>query len=156
MDEAEHLVLGVHIHFCLIPLCSLDAENFTCLLRLKSTAEQDTLRLQPGGGETTVLLVTTLSLVHSFAQLLTIRIWLHFIAVLLLLVLSSIAEGGVVRGLCSLPEHPGDDLLLDLHDLKGNLQGRLTVHVSSISDDPVSSSNAAVFAIPLTIMFHYH
>jgi hypothetical protein len=36
-----------------------------------------------------------------------------------------------------LPENPGDDLLLDVQDMKGNLQGRLTLHVASISDDPV-------------------
>ncbi|KAG0617027.1 hypothetical protein M758_5G159800 [Ceratodon purpureus] len=71
-------------------LTEVAQENFMCVLRLKSSLEQDVLRLQPGAGETTTLL----------------------------------------------PENAGDDLLLDVQDMKGNLQGRLTLHVASISDDP--------------------
>ncbi|XP_073387826.1 uncharacterized protein [Physcomitrium patens] len=71
-------------------LAELPQEKFTCLLRLKSSSEQDSLRLKPGSGETATLL----------------------------------------------PESAGDDLLLDVLDERGNLHGRLTVHVASISDDP--------------------
>ena len=42
-----------------------------------------------------------------------------------------------INPLRRLPENPVDDLLLDVQDMKGNLQGRLTLHVASISDDPV-------------------
>lgn len=51
---------------------------------------------------------------------------------------SSLSKEIIDRGLCSLPESAGDDLLLDVLDERGNLHGRLTVHVASISDDPVS------------------
>jgi hypothetical protein len=37
----------------------------------------------------------------------------------------------------SLPESSGDDLLLEIIDSKGSIQGRLAVPISSISDDPV-------------------
>nr|XP_043606485.1 uncharacterized protein LOC122578567 [Erigeron canadensis] len=65
-------------------------ETYSCLLRLKSSAEEDTVRMQPGSSET-----------HIF-----------------------------------LPDSLGDDLIVEVHDMKGNHYGRVLVQVATISDDP--------------------
>ncbi|XP_057845324.1 uncharacterized protein LOC131054738 isoform X2 [Cryptomeria japonica] len=44
-----------------------------------------------------------------------------------------------------LPESPGDDLIVEVQDSKGNVQGRVLVQLASISDDPVS--NAFLFCL---------
>jgi hypothetical protein len=45
----------------------------------------------------------------------------------------------LASGFCSLPESSGDDLLVEIQDSKGATHGRLVVHISTISDDPVLS-----------------
>eukprot|EP01018_Ginkgo_biloba_P005667 Gb_02174 [translate_table: standard] len=65
-------------------------ETYSCLLRLKSSIEEEAFRMQPGSGET-----------HVF-----------------------------------LPESLGDDLIVEVQDSKGNVQGRVLVQLASISDDP--------------------
>lgn len=46
----------------------LIAESYSCLLRLKSLAEEDALRVQPGSGEARVLYVHSLLSVFGFAE----------------------------------------------------------------------------------------
>ncbi|KAK9063154.1 hypothetical protein SSX86_017024 [Deinandra increscens subsp. villosa] len=65
-------------------------ETYSCLLRLKSMAEEDTVRMQPGSSE-----------FHIF-----------------------------------LPDSLGDDLILEVHDSKGNHYGRVLVQLATISEDP--------------------
>lgn len=64
-------------------------ETYCCLLRLKSSAEEEAFRVQPGSGEA-----------HVF-----------------------------------LPESLGDDLIVEVNDSKGNVQGRVLIQLASISDD---------------------
>lgn len=61
-------------------LYSVRAEKFTCLLRLKSSSEQDSLRLKPGSGETATLLVTILSHIQTSVVLIIIRTCRQFLA----------------------------------------------------------------------------
>ncbi|KAI3718029.1 hypothetical protein L1987_70015 [Smallanthus sonchifolius] len=65
-------------------------ETYSCLLRLKSLAEEDTVRMQPGSSE-----------FHIF-----------------------------------LPDSLGDDLIIEVHDSKGNYYGRALVQLATISEDP--------------------
>uniref|UniRef100_A0A5B6Z999 Pesticidal crystal cry8Ba protein n=1 Tax=Davidia involucrata TaxID=16924 RepID=A0A5B6Z999_DAVIN len=65
-------------------------ETYSCLLRLKSSSEEDAIRMQPGSGET-----------HVF-----------------------------------LPDGPGDDLIIEIHDSKGIYCGRVIAQVATIADDP--------------------
>lgn len=64
-------------------------ETYCCLLRLKSSVEEEVFRVQPGSGEA-----------HVF-----------------------------------LPESLGDDLIVEVNDSKGNVQGRVLIQLASISDD---------------------
>ncbi|KAL8226322.1 hypothetical protein R6Q57_016154 [Mikania cordata] len=65
-------------------------ETYSCLLRLKSLSEEDTVRMQPGSSE-----------FHIF-----------------------------------LPDSLGDDLIVEVHDSKGNHNGRVLVQLATISEDP--------------------
>ncbi|EEF48602.1 conserved hypothetical protein [Ricinus communis] len=66
-------------------------ETYSCLLRLKSSAEEDAIRMQPGSGDT-----------HVF-----------------------------------FPDSLGDDLIVEVHDSKGNSYGRVLAQVATIAEDPV-------------------
>ncbi|KAJ7547018.1 hypothetical protein O6H91_08G065300 [Diphasiastrum complanatum] len=70
-------------------LTEVPQETFSCLVRLKSSTEDEAVRMQPGSSETLTF---------------------H-------------------------PESTGDDLFLDVHDSKGNLNGRVVVQLASVSDD---------------------
>ncbi|KAF5749744.1 hypothetical protein HS088_TW03G00069 [Tripterygium wilfordii] len=65
-------------------------ETYGCLLRLKSSAEEDVVRMQPGSSET-----------HVF-----------------------------------FPDGHGDDLIIEVQDLKGRSYGRVLAQVAAITDDP--------------------
>ncbi|KAH9321638.1 hypothetical protein KI387_016277, partial [Taxus chinensis] len=69
-------------------------ETYSCLLKLKSSIEEEAFRMQPGSSE-----------IHVF-----------------------------------LPESPGDDLIVEVQDSKGNVQGRVLVQIASISDDPTDKT----------------
>ncbi|KAI4388701.1 hypothetical protein MLD38_001006 [Melastoma candidum] len=70
----------------------VQAETYSCLLRLKSMGEEDVIRMQPGSGET-----------HVF-----------------------------------FPDGSGDDLIVDVHDSKGSLCGRVLAQIAAIAEDPAN------------------
>ncbi len=48
----------------------MSSETYSCLLRLKSSPEEDAIRMQPGAGDTHVLYVLSLLLFFLFINLL--------------------------------------------------------------------------------------
>lgn len=50
--------ISISSKFWLNGILFLIAESYSCLLRLKSSPEEDALRMQPGSGETRVLYVS--------------------------------------------------------------------------------------------------
>lgn len=86
------------------------------MLRLKSSTEQDAIRMQPGSGETHVLYVP-LSYFH-------------------LLLKSEFAWIGI-DNFYSFPDSLGDDLIIEVHDSKGKHYGRVLAQVATIAEDLV-------------------
>ncbi|KAH9690465.1 Pesticidal crystal cry8Ba protein [Citrus sinensis] len=84
------------------------------MLRLKSSTEQDAIRMQPGSGETHVLYVP-LSYFH-------------------LLLKSEFAWIGI-DNFHSFPDSLGDDLIIEVHDSKGKHYGRVLAQVATIAED---------------------
>ncbi|KAH9690466.1 Pesticidal crystal cry8Ba protein [Citrus sinensis] len=92
----------------------MSIETYTCMLRLKSSTEQDAIRMQPGSGETHVLYVP-LSYFH-------------------LLLKSEFAWIGI-DNFHSFPDSLGDDLIIEVHDSKGKHYGRVLAQVATIAED---------------------
>lgn len=114
-ETASDLSLGV-----------LFPETYSCLLRLKSSSEEDAVRMQAGSGENHVLYVFNFnSLFLSYALLVTTML-LEVIVTFL-----SIPKQN------SFPDSIGDDLIIEVQDSKGQLHGRGLAQLATITDEPV-------------------
>lgn len=107
----------------------MSSETYSCLLRLKSSPDDDAIRMQPGSSDTHVLYVLFPDLFYVFLNLLeNILIKTKYCL--------------KMTQPYSFPDSIGDDLLLEVHDSKGKQFGRVLVQVATIADDPV------IFLVP--------
>lgn len=92
-------------------------ETYTCFIRLKSSAEEDAVPMQPGSGETHIL----------YVQLQT----------KLFLIVSEDLHWQPY----SFPDSAGDDLIVEIQDSKGKHYGRVLAQLATITEDLVMLSN---------------
>lgn len=108
----------------------MSTETYSCFLRLKSSTEEDAIRMQPGSGETHVLYVLLSHIYFLFLNLLEKGNW----------------------QLYSFPDSLGDDLIVEVQDSKGKQFGRVLVQVAAIADDPVNFLVLNSYKVTLTLI----
>lgn len=114
----------------------MTADNFICVIKLKSSLEEEAARMQPGSNDTTVLCV-------PFLVYWVLCFCAHFVIschdILSWAYSSGFNLASVI--LHRLPESSGDEILMEILDSKGASQGRVNIPIASISDDPVRTSS---------------
>lgn len=96
------------------------SETYSCILRLKSSAEEDVVKMQPGSGETHVL-YDLLTPFHPFMILKLLQI--------------------VIENFYSFPDSLGDDLIVEVMDSKGKQYGRVLAQLATVVEDQVLNFN---------------